>query len=393
MSVKLNIGVIFGGRSVEHEVSIVTGYQTMEALDRSRYIVTPIYIARDNVWYVGEGLQDIEFFRRDHPPIESLTSVYPSPDAATGKLNLIEARASALRKRRISQIDLVIPAMHGSFGEDGCLQGLLEMSGIPYAGSNVYASSVAMDKLLTKAVLQANNLPFLPYCSIFKDAWENDPLAAMEQVETRSDYPLMVKPARLGSSVGVKSAYSRDELENAVYFALRFGETCLTEKYIEDCTEVNCAVLDGDAPIPSVLEKPIRGEKILTFDEKYRGDQKGAKQKAGSKGMAGLKREIPAQIPSELADIIRDYAVRVFAAIGAGGVARIDFIIDGEDRVYLNEINSIPGSFAYYLWENMGRSFTELLDYMIERAMTIRKRNNRTTYSFEANLLSRGNRR
>ncbi len=391
MSKNINIGVIFGGRSVEHEVSVITGYQAIEALDRQRYEVTPIYLARDNVWYIGRELKDISFFRRDHPPLNRLTRVFPSPDAARGRLKLVESSPSALRKRRIFEIDLAVPATHGTFGEDGCLQGLLEFAGVPYTGSNLHASAIGMDKLLTKAVLHAQGLPYLPYAAVVGVEYEDDPAAVINGIESRLEYPLIVKPARLGSSVGVRTVGSRSDLEDALEFALRFGAVALVETYVEGGMEINCAVLDGDPPIPSVLEQPVKSEKLLTFDEKYRGDRKagkGSKGVKGSKGMASLQRIIPAPLEPEMTRTIQDYAVQVFTATSAGGVARIDFLINSKSEIFVNEINNIPGSFAYYLWEYMGRSFSELLDQMIERAVQVRKRNHKTIFSFEANLLA-----
>ncbi len=391
MPKNFKVGVIFGGRSVEHEVSVITGYQAIEALDKQRYEVTPIYLARDNVWYIGRELLDISFFRKDHPALERLTRVYPSPDAARGKLNLIEASPKALHKRLVTEIDLVIPATHGTFGEDGCLQGLLEFAGVPYAGSDVHASAIGMDKLLTKAVLQAKGLPYLSYTAVDGTEYENDPVATVDRIENDIEYPVIIKPAQLGSSVGVKMVGSRTGLEDALEFALRFGEKALVEQYIEGGMEVNCAVLDGDPPVPSVLEQPVKSEKHLTFDEKYKGNQKGTKGSKGSKGangMASLQRIIPAPLSPETTETIKDYAVRTFTAISAGGVARIDFLINKKNEIFVNEINNIPGSFAYYLWEYMGRSFSELLDYMIECAVVVRKRSHRTIFSFEANLLA-----
>jgi len=391
---KPNVAVIFGGRSVEHEVSVITGYQALEALDRNRWCLAPVYIARDNVWYIGDQLESISFFRQEHPPLGDLTRVLPCPDAARGKLVLMEAHPGALRRPKSVVIDCVIPATHGTYGEDGRLQGLLEMAGIPYAGSGVTGSAVGMDKLLTKAVLARAGLPFIDYRAVTSDIFTADPDAILTQLESDLSFPLMVKPAVLGSSVAVTRADTRDELRAALDLAHRFGDRILVEKALDDPTEINCAVLDGDPPVPSVLEQPISAGQLLSFDEKYRSGGKKGKQPSASasasainKGMASLKRLIPAPIPDELAQRIRQMAVDTFTETQAGGVARVDFLIARAGAVYVNEINNIPGSFAFYLWENMGRSFRELLDRMIERAFEVNKRRNRTTYAFEANLL------
>lgn len=391
MSDKINVGLIFGGRSVEHEVSIITAYQAFEALDKSRYLVTPVYLARDNVWYIGKLLDDISFFRAEHPSLQQLTRVFPAPDAARGKLNLIETKPSALRKPRIVELDCVIPATHGTFGEDGCLQGLLELAGVPYAGSNVRASTIGMDKMLTKAVLKAEGLPFLPYVAVNRIVYEENPQVIISKIENEIGYPVIVKPAVLGSSVGISQAGSRENLEEALYLALRFGERVLVEEYIAEGCEVNCSVLDGDPPVPSLLEQPLKSTKHLSFNDKYKGSSKGVKSLTSggkSEGMAGQQRIIPAPVTSEQTKTIQELAVRTFTAIGAGGLARIDFLINERNEIFVNEINNIPGSFSFYLWEHMGRSFSELLNRMIERSFEVRKNSYRIIYTFEANLLA-----
>ncbi|NQU06332.1 MAG: D-alanine--D-alanine ligase [Calditrichaeota bacterium] len=388
MKDKIKIGMIFGGRSVEHEVSVITAYQALKALNRQKYEPIPIYVARDNVWYIGQKLTDISFFRTEHPSMQQLTKVFPCPDASRGKLNLVETKSSGFRKPRIIEIDCVIPATHGTFGEDGCLQGLLEYAGVPYAGSDVRASSIGMDKLLTKAVLKSEGLPCLPYSPVLKSSFESNREQQLKNIEKQHGFPVIVKPAVLGSSVGITTANSIDELEAGLELALRFGERALVEKYIKNGREINCSVLDGDPPIASVTEQPVKSEAHLTFEDKYQGSTKGAKGVKDSKGMASLQRIIPAPLSDEQTVSIQDIAVKTFAAIGGGGVARIDFLMNDDDEIFVNEINNIPGSFSYYLWEYMGRSFTELLDRMIERAFEIRKRSHRTIYAFEANLLA-----
>jgi D-alanine-D-alanine ligase len=388
MTAKTRIGLIFGGRSVEHEVSVITAYQALNALNRQKYEPIPIYIARDNVWYVGQKLTDISFFRTERPSMQQLTRVFPSPDASRGKLNLIEAKSSGFSKPKIIEIDCVIPATHGTFGEDGCLQGLLEYAGVPYAGSDVHASAIGMDKLLTKAVLKSEGLPCLPYLPVFKTAFESERKQLLKNIEKEFVFPVIVKPAVLGSSVGITTAKSIEELETGLDLALRFGQRALVEKYVENGREINCSVLDGDPPIASITEQPVKSDAHLTFKDKYQGSTKGAKGAKGSKGMASLQRIIPAPLSDEQIANIQDIAIKTFTAIGGGGVARIDYLMNDNDELFVNEINNIPGSFSYYLWEHMGRSFTELLDRMIERAFEVRKRSHRTIYSFEANLLA-----
>jgi len=384
---KLRLGVLIGGRSVEHEVSVVTGYQVVGAADRAKYDVLPVFIGRDNVWYIGDDLADIAFFRQDHPPLNRLTRVFPAPDAAAGKLNLIEADAGGLLKKpKVWPLDVVFPASHGTFVEDGTLQGMLEMAGVPYASSDVRGSAVGMDKELTKAVLAVAGLPHLPYRIVHRSGWESGREPQMMALEAALPYPMFIKPAILGSSVAVGRADDRRGLDAALDLALRFCDRALVEPALSDPIEINCSVLDGDPPITSALEQPVSGGKLLTFDEKYKGG--GNKGGAKGSGMAGAERIIPAPIPDEQAAQIRDLAVKTFIAIGAGGVARVDFLISGEGMIYVNELNNIPGSMAFYLWEPLGKSFGDLIDRMVERALEVNRRRNRTTFAFEANLLA-----
>ena len=388
MQKKITLGVIFGGRSVEHEVSILTGYQVIEAAEKDKYNVVAVYLDRDNLWYTGRELDNLDFFRQPNPPLHKLTRVYPLPDPRRGKLRLAGSGARLLRKAVNLEIDCVIPATHGTFVEDGALQGLLEMADVPVAGSGVRASAVGMDKILFKAVLKAENLPHLPFAVVEASSWKSGLPATLERIQNEVHLPCFVKPAGLGSSIGISRAGNHDKLKEAIDLALRFGDRVLVEEEVTGAMEINCAVIDGDPPLPSILEQPVRAEDLLSFDEKYKGNAK--KGGANKGGMAGLQRIIPAPLNPERTAQIQALAVRTFQAVRAGGVARIDFLVDPNGQVFINELNNIPGSLAFYLWEHMGRSFSELIDRLVERAFEVQKTRNRLTYSFEANLLAGG---
>ena len=391
MSNKIALGIIFGGRSVEHEVSILTGQQAIQAADTNKYDVVPIYLDRDNLWYIGEEAGNVEFFRQSVISMEKLTRVFPCPDPRRGKLSLVEAKTSLFGKKKELTVDCVIPACHGTFGEDGSLQGLLEMANIPYASSKPSASAVGMDKVLFKAILQAADLPCLPYLTVFRSEWESDRDSIMKSVEAKFPQAVFVKPAVLGSSVGISRAEGSEALITALDLGLKFGERVLVEPAVDDGKEINCSVLDGDPPLASILEQPVSSADLLTFDEKYKGQaKKGGKGVKTGKGMAAQQRLIPAPIGDAMTTEIQKLAVQTFQATGAGGVARIDFMLSAEDKIYVNELNNIPGSLSFYLWERMGKSFGELIDRMVSRAYEINKRQNRTTFSFEGNLLSNG---
>lgn len=387
---KTSLAIIFGGRSVEHEVSILTGHQALAAADNDKYDIHPVYIARDNVWYTGEEAGNLAFFKQANPQLSKLMRVYPAPDAMRAKLRLIESDPKPLRKPKVIEIDCVLPATHGTFVEDGALQGMFEMANVAFAGSGVRGSAVGMDKALFKSVLLSEGLPHLPYSVVWRDVWDADPAAEIARLERSLGLPLFIKPAVAGSSVGISRADDLAKLETGVDLALKFCERALIEKALIHPTEINCSVIDGDPPIASVLEQPVSAAELLTFDEKYKagGGKKGAK--TGGKGMAGQQRLIPAPLDKATAERIQTLAVQAFRAAHAGGVARIDFLIDGKGEVYINELNNIPGSLSFYLWEHGGRSFSQLIDRMVERAFEVQKIRNRTTYSFEANLLAGG---
>ncbi|MBM3326282.1 MAG: D-alanine--D-alanine ligase [Calditrichaeota bacterium] len=401
MSSKSTLAILFGGRSVEHEVSILTGYQVIEAADINKYDIRPVYLSRDNVWFTGRQLASLDFFRQDVPPLNQLSRVYPAPDAARGKLALIECEPPALRRAKVWTIDCVLPATHGAFVEDGCLQGLLELANVPYVGSNVAGSTIGMDKLITKSILKSAGLPCLPYEAVYLDEWQKQPAKTLQCILTAFDFPLMVKPAALGSSIAISRADNPDGLSAALDLALRFCPRALVEPALRRARDINCSVIDGDPPIPSILEQPVRQNDLLTFDEKYRGGSKGkVKGKSGS-GMAAQQRLIPAPLDEATTKYIQDLAVRTFTTSQAGGVARIDFLIKananandndndnvGEWSIYINEINNIPGSLSFYLWEAMGKSFRELIDRLVERAYEVHRRRNRITYNLEVNLLA-----
>lgn len=386
MNKKINLGIIFGGRSVEHEVSILTGYQAIGAADHNKYNVHPVYLGRDNSWYTGKALGNVDFFRNEHPSLNQLKHVFPCPDPSRGKLYLVDADSGLFQRTKRVELDCVLPATHGTFVEDGALQGILEMADVPFACSGVRGSAVGMDKALTKAVLQAEGLPFVPYTVVNRGEWDDSIDRVIERFEGSLSFPVFVKPAVLGSSVAVSRASDRESLTEALDLALRFCERAEVETAVIDMTEINCAVIDGDPPVPSLLEQPVPEADLLSFDEKYKGGSKGNK---GAKGMASQKKIIPAPLDDATTKRIQDMAVKTFQAIGAGGVARIDFMIGKDGSIFVNELNNIPGSLAFYLWEQMGRSFTDLIDRLVERAFEVQKRRRRTTYAFEANLLAK----
>jgi D-alanine-D-alanine ligase len=283
--------------------------------------------------------------------------------------------------------DVFFPCLHGSFGEDGSLQGLFELADVPYVGCGVAASAIAMDKALTKVVCRSAGIPVLDWLVLARAEWQEGTDAALRRIETFCAYPVIIKPVCLGSSIGVKRCGDQTSLREAVAAALLLDDRVIIETALSNFIEINCAVM-GPPEQASVCEQPMTHEAILSFDAKYKRGGKGLKGANRPSGMAGLDRLIPAPISDELAQRVQRYAMQAFRAMGAAGTARIDFLYQpADDALYLNEPNSIPGSLAFYLWEASGIAFDDLVERLIAIAMDRHKSRTQTQFSFEVNLL------
>ena len=392
---KIKVGVLFGGKTVEHEISIISAIQAMGYLDRNKYDVIPIYITKNNEFYVGEEVGKIESYTDINSLIKNSQRVIMVRD--DNKVNLIKYPQKMFSKGVVDYIDVAIPVVHGTNVEDGTLQGFLKMFNIPYVGCDVLSSAVGMDKYVMKTVLKDNGIPVLDCkCYTAKQYDENEE-AIIEEIESAIGYPLIVKPVNLGSSIGISKAENRTELYDSLDTAFRYATKVLVETAVQNLKEINCSVLgDYEEAEASECEEPVSSDKILTFAEKYIGDgsAKGAKgtkggvKSSGSKGMATLKRKIPADITAEQRDTIRELAVKAFKCLGCGGVSRIDFMMDTKTgNIWLNEINTIPGSLSFYLWEPIGVKYSELLDRMISLALKRERESENITYTFDSNVL------
>lgn len=360
---KTHIGVLFGGRSVEHEISVLSALQVMHAMDQEHFEVIPIYISKEGEWYTGEALKTVENYK----DIDSLKSrcsrVVPSGDG--GRLFLLRNPPVRLGKNIIAQVDVAFPVTHGTYGEDGCLQGLLEMYDVPYVGCDVTASALGMDKIRFKEVGKARELPMVEYVWFYSKSWHTDPDSVRQKIRDYIGYPLIVKPANLGSSIGVAVVATEETLDEAVAMTASFADRVIVEKLVPNVLEINCAVIgDQDETMASVCEEPLHSSEFLSYAEKYQS-------KAGStKGMESAKRRIPADISEEWANTIQELARKTFSAIGACGVARVDFLIDRvSGAILVNEINTIPGSMAFYLWTPSNLGFNELIDKLVRLAL------------------------
>lgn len=388
------VGIIFGSRSVEHEVSVITAHQAMAALSTEHRAV-PLYIAKDGRWFTGHPLTQLSRFVDVDSLLAESTAVTPVIDPARPGLVLLplDTPRRGLFGRGPGEpleIEVAMPLVHGGFGEDGTLQGLLEMAGVPYTGSDVAASAVAMDKHLAKTVLRAAGLPVLADVVIERETWHATPDNAIRAAESLAPYPLFVKPVSLGSSIGVSRAADTGELRDAVEVALTYDSRCIVEPAQEGIVEVNCAVLgDGTAARASLLEQPTK-RGLLSYDDKYRGG--GSKSGAlKSAGMKSAQRIIPAPLDDALAARIREAALGAFAAVAASGVARVDFMVDTDRKsLVVNELNPIPGSLSSYLFEPDGLSFTALLDELIDIARRRHARRRESTAVFDRWMLGGG---
>jgi D-alanine-D-alanine ligase len=377
------VGVAFGGRSVEHDVSIITGLQALGVLEE-RHSPVPIYIARSGRWYTGEALRELSIYQDGggDPSAEEIHF-----DLHNGRLlRAASTGGSLLRSRRSPEpieLDVVVLATHGTQGEDGCLQGALELARLPYVGPPVGAAAATMDKLTTKAVLTHAGLPSLDHLALRREEWDIDKNACTARARCAFDFPLYVKPASLGSSVGVNRCSTDAELADALELGFELDRTCLVEPSIEGGIEVNCSVIGrpGVAPRVSVCEQPLAAESFLSFEDKYMGAGK-------SSGMKGAQRLIPAPLSDALTAQAQDLAKRAFTAFGCAGVTRVDFLLDADNRVHVNELNTIPGSFSFYLWEPAGVPFADLMDELIDLAIDDHREKLRTTTVFATNLLS-----
>lgn len=393
---KIKVGVFFGGKSVEHEISIISAIQAAGYLDRTKYDVIPIYITKNNEFYVGGDIDKIEAYTEDvNALLKRSQRVIPVNDG--GRVNLIKYPQKMFSKGFVDYIDIALPVVHGTNVEDGTLQGYLQMLGIPYVGCGVLSSAVGMDKYVMKTVLKDNGIPVLDCKCCNSKMFDADSGAVIHEIETEIGFPVIVKPVNLGSSIGISKANDRAELQNALETAFCYAEKVLVETAVQNLKEINCSVLgDFEHADASECEEPIMSGDILDFEKKYLGGggakgTKGAKagtKSGGSKGMASLSRKIPAEITAAQRDEIREMAVKTFKCLGCNGVSRIDFMMDSKTgKIWLNEINTIPGSLSFYLWEPLGVKYPELLDRMIALALKRERENENITYTFDSNVL------
>jgi D-alanine-D-alanine ligase len=378
---QMTVAVIFGGRSVEHDVSIVTAQQIMHAFDDRRYQVVPVYISRDGKWYTGDPLRNIDNFKEDtildHADVHAAIL---SPDVRHHGL-IVNPLAGRFSKSEIIRLDLAFPAIHGSHGEDGTLQGLFELADIPYVGFATLGSALTNDKIMTKHVLRQHGIDVVDGVAFHREDWLNDADDVIARIEAQLDYPVFIKPATLGSSIGVTRADDASLLRAGIDIAANFDRRILVETGITDGVEINCAVMGyGDELQVSVLEQPLSWGDFLAFEDKYL---------SGNEGMKSADRIIPAPIDDTLAQDIQAIARQAFTAVDGRGIVRIDFLVRPEQgTIYLNELNTMPGSLSFYLWRETGIHDRDVVDKLVDYARRAHADKRRNMYDYQTNLVN-----
>lgn len=382
---KKQIGVIFGSRSCEREVSIISAVQLMRFADPEKYDVVPVYIDEQGTWYTGAPLKDIQTYMPFRPEAKGIQKVFPDLVSGSGALLHLKKGSGLFSGDRLeiaARIDVYVVVMHGMNGEDGTLQGLLEMANIPYTSTGVMGSAVGMDKIAMKYFFRGADLPVLPGLWFTRSDFSSDQGKVLQTIETELGFPVFVKPANLGSSIGVSRADQEDELKDALELAFEYDRRVLVEKGLDKPVELNCSVLGYDHDvIASPIEMPVNHAAFLDFRDKYLGG-------GGNKGMASLSRILPAPIDDELKNEIQELSRKIFRLMDCKGVVRIDYMFDrNEEKLYITEINTIPGSLAFYLWEKDNLSYPELIDRMVSCAEKAFSDKTKTNYAYRSDIL------
>ncbi|MBE5801171.1 MAG: D-alanine--D-alanine ligase [Clostridiales bacterium] len=384
---KIQLGVLFGSRSCEHEVSIISAVQLMRSVDREKYDVIPVYISKKGEWFTGDALLDIATYTPFDENKKGIVRVQLDVTAGSGALTRMEQGKGLFAKDRqvvVARLECVIPVFHGMHGEDGSIQGLMELCNIPYASSGIGASAIGMDKVYMKQFFRGCGFPVLPGISCLRAQWETNKEGLMDTIEKEISYPVFIKPALLGSSIGVSKATNRAELEDALSLGFEFDRKVLAEKGLNNPLELNCSVLgyNGNARA-SEIEMPISGGELLSFMDKYISGPD------STKGMASLKRVLPAPVEPELYQKIQRLSEEIFVAMDCKGVVRIDYMFDSESQeLYITEINTIPGSLSFYLWEATGMPYSQLIDEMVRCAMEAQQDKDDSNYAYSSDILA-----
>ena len=401
---KIKVGVIFGGNSVEHEISVITMHQAISSLNTEKYEIVPIYIAKDGVMYTGDDLLDLYSFKDMDVLLKRCYRVSVVNDGKGVKV--MRCPSTLFGKQVLNTIDVAFPIVHGTNCEDGTIAGFATLLGIPCVGPDVVASGIGMDKILQKRALRQAGIPVVDFCAFYSMDYVKDEEAVLKEIHKNvSSYPMIVKPGNSGSSVGIKKADNKAELQEAIEFAMEFSDRIIVEKAVENLKEINCSVIGNLSETKaSVCEEPFFSDEILSYADKYIGNGKSkggsylkgassepAKTSEGAKSSSNnlSGKRIPADLSDDMTKEIQRLAQEVFRLLGCSGVARIDFLIDTKtDKIYANEINTIPGALSFYLWEASGMTFEQELDEIIDIAIKRHNDKKKLTFSYDQNILA-----
>lgn len=383
------IAVVFGGRSAEHDVSIITAHipiiDTLLASGSTslttgeKFDIWPVYVARDGSWYSDKAMNDLSYFKKPNweEAVKKLKKIELSFD------NGLTLKWPGLFSKSV-KIDVVFPSMHGTYGEDGSLMGLLRMANVPFVGCDIFGSAVAMDKVLTKQVVAAEGMPVVPYVWFTRAEWKKEAPRIREQMKKLAP-PLFVKPVHLGSSIGIAKAKTDAELENAIEVALHYDNKVLVEESVENLIEVTLPIMGNDEPRPAEVERPLNKTEFFNFEDKY--------MKGGKKGAGGLNNAystIPADIGDDLTRQVKDLGVRVYRALDCAGIARVDFLIDANtNTIFVNEVNTLPGSLYHHNWKKAGVSNMDLVLGLVKLAEERFESQKNTTFNFQSDILQK----
>lgn len=372
------IGVFFGSRSPEHDVSIITGQLIISGLKKCGYNVIPVYIDKNGKWYSDARLSSMKFFAQNSGDLgKKLESFNIDFNKSSGKM----VKQTGFLKSNVF-FDIAFPAFHGQNGEDGTFQGLCEMLNVPYVGCDVTSSAITMDKVLTKMIYKANNIPTVDFIYFNLNEWRINKKSVIEQIKTLN-WPVIIKPARLGSSIGISKAKDQKELEFAIEVALHYDEKVIVEKAIDDLMDVTCCLIGNDDPTPSLLQESVFSSGFFSYEDKY---LKGGGAQTGNATQSII---IPARLDKKTTQRIQDAAVKAYKTIGCSGIARVDFLYDKKTgHWYANEVNTLPGTLYHHLWKKSGIEFEDLLQKLIKFAEEKYQAKKQITYTFNSNILT-----
>lgn len=378
---KIKVGVVFGGESVEHEVSIISAIQAMKNINEEKYEVVPIYIAKDQTWYTGNMLKEIDIYR----DLDLLKRFAKKVTLVKSENRFFLMKTTGVFRKEVTDIDVILPIVHGHGVEDGSLQGFLETLKVPYVGSNVLGSALGQDKVVMKQVMKDEGIPCVDYVWFYDTEYQLNTDEITKKIK-KLGYPVVVKPATLGSSVGISVVKHEEDLDEAINDAISYDSKIIVEKAVENLIEVNASVIGNyETQEVSVLEEVMGVDEFLSYRDKYLGGGK----KTGSKGMASTNRIVPARLDDKQTEEVQEMAKKVFRVLNLNGVCRIDFLIDKKTKkLYVNEPNTIPGSLSFYLWDKCDKPYSDLLDEIISLGLRRYRAESKKVRSFETNILS-----